>query len=380
MTANYEPPNLGSSFQQAHADRPGREIDGIPSIRALRLVNGLESAVRRSVGGISRWRRRRTLIRKLQALSDHYLTDIGLDRSQIVSTVEEIYRDRRSAGMNQNTQSEYYIGVILLVISAITYSTAGLFTKGVEAGSWDVIFWRGFFAGAFTTVWTIKRGAFRQNFFGMGYSGWAVGVVGALGTAAFIPAFKLTTIANVSLIYAVSPLIAALLAWSVMGERVSSRTMAGSVCALLGVAIIVSGSIGQIRLNGDLLALGMTAAMASIMVIYRKYPNTPGAGSAVLQSVLLLPFAAMLGNPFDVERPEVYILAAFGLLFAIASVTLAEGAKRVPSGQTALLSSLETPLAPVFAFILFTEVPNIATFLGGSAVLFSVLFSIRNDT
>jgi hypothetical protein len=42
--------------------------------------------------------------------------------------------------MNQNTQSEYYIGVILLVISAITYSTAGLFTKGVEAGSWDVIF------------------------------------------------------------------------------------------------------------------------------------------------------------------------------------------------------------------------------------------------
>ena len=145
--------------------------------------------------------------------------------------------------MKQNTQSEYYIGVILLVISAITYSTAGLFTKGVEAGSWDVIFWRGFFAAAFTTLWTIKRGALRLNFFRMGYSGWAVGVVGALGTAAFIPAFKLTTIANVSLIYAVSPLIAALLAWLVMGEKVSSRTIAGSVGALLGVAIIVSGSL-----------------------------------------------------------------------------------------------------------------------------------------
>ena len=51
--------------------------------------------------------------------------------------------------MNQNTQSEYYIGVILVVIAAITYSTAGLFTKGVEAGSWDVIFWRGFFCRCF---------------------------------------------------------------------------------------------------------------------------------------------------------------------------------------------------------------------------------------
>jgi len=280
--------------------------------------------------------------------------------------------------MNQNTKSEYSIGVILIVIAAVTYSTAGLFTKGVEAGAWDVIFWRGFFAAAFTTVWTITRRTLRQNFIAMGYSGLAVGVVGALGTAAFIPAFKLTTIANVSLIYAVSPLIAALLAWFVIGEKVTSRTMLGCVCALLGVAIIVSGSIGQISFNGDLLALWMTTAMASIMVIYRKYPDTPGAGPAVLQSVLLLPIAAILGNPFAVEPTEIYVLAAFGLLFGIASVTLAEGAKRVPSGQTALLSSLETPLALVFAFLLFTEIPTIATFLGGSVVLFAVLFSIRN--
>jgi len=220
----------------------------------------------------------------------------------------------------------------------------------------------------------------RRNFFGIGYSGWAVAVVGASGTAAFIPAFKLTTIANVSLIYAVSPLIAALLAWFVIGERISARTLAGCVCALLGVAVIVSGSLGQISLNGDLLALWMTTAMASIMVIYRKYPHTPGAGPAVLQSALLLPFAAMFGNPFGVQTKEIYILAAFGLLFAIASVTLAEGAKRVPSGQTALLSALETPLAPIFAFLLFIEIPNNATFLGGSVVLFAVLFSIRKDT
>ena len=282
--------------------------------------------------------------------------------------------------MNQNPQSEYYLGAFLIVISAITFSSAGLFTKGVEAGAWEVIFWRGFFAAAFTTVWTIKRGSVRQNFFGMGYSGLTIAVIGALGTAAFIQSFKLTSIANVSLIYAVSPLIAALLAWFVIGEKVSVRTMAGCVGALLGVAIIVSGSLGQTSLYGDLLALFMTTVMASIMVIYRKYPDTPGAGPAVLSSILLLPFAVIFGNPFDIEPSEIYVLSAFGLLFAIASVTLAEGAKRVPSGQTALLSTLETPLAPVFAFLLFTEIPNIATFLGGSVVLIAVLFSIRSVT
>ena len=94
MSACYEPCNLGSSFQQDHVGRRGRQIDGqidgIPGIGALRLVNGLKSAVRRSVGVISRWRQGRRAARELQALSDHYLTDIGLDRSQIVPRVEKM--------------------------------------------------------------------------------------------------------------------------------------------------------------------------------------------------------------------------------------------------------------------------------------------------
>lgn len=276
-------------------------------------------------------------------------------------------------------RTEYSIGVILLIVAAVTYSTAGIFTKGVVAGAWAVIFWRGLFAAAFTTGWTISKGTFRHNFFQMGKSGWIVSVIGAIGTAAFIPAFKLTSIANVSLIYAVAPLIAAVLAWLVIGERITRRTLIGSLCALVGVAIIVSGSIGKVNLTGDALALVMTVAMATIMVIYRKFPATPGAGPSVMQSLFLLPPSFVFGAPFQTAPSEIAILAAFGLLFAIASVTLAEGAKRVPSGQTALLSALETPLAPLLAFVVFAELPSKATFLGGIVVLMAVLLSLKSD-
>lgn len=282
--------------------------------------------------------------------------------------------------MTPKIRSEYSIGVLLLVASAVSYSTAGIFTKGVVAGAWAVIFWRGLFAALFTTGWTISQGTFRHNFFNMGYSGWAVCVVGAIGTAAFIPAFKLTSIANVSLIYAISPLIAAVLAWLAIGERITVRVLIGSLCALGGVGIIVSGSIGTMSLRGDALALVMTAAMATIMVIYRKYPDTPGAGPSVLQSLFLLPPAFIFGAPLRTAPFEICVLAAFGLLFAIASVTLAEGAKRVPSGQTALLSALETPLAPILAFAVFAEVPSMATLIGGSVVLIAVLISIKNES
>lgn len=280
--------------------------------------------------------------------------------------------------MTSKTRSAYSIGVLLLLAAAVTYSTAGLFTKAVEAGAWAVIFWRGLFAAGFTIAWTISRRSVRSDFLKMGYSGWSVGIVGALGTAAFIPAFKLTSIANVSLIYAIAPMIAAVLAWFAIGERVTVRTMLGSLSALLGVGVIVSGSVGQTSLHGDLLALVMTVAMAAIMVIYRRYPDTPSAGPAVLQSLFLLPPSFSLGSPFQVAPQEIVLLAAFGLLFAIASVTLAEGAKRVPVGQAALLSALETPLAPVLALMVFAEVPGAATILGGALVLIAVLITIRD--
>ncbi|MEM8860297.1 MAG: DMT family transporter [Chloroflexota bacterium] len=279
--------------------------------------------------------------------------------------------------MELGTKSDSNIGVFLVVISAVTFSSAGLFTKGVEAGAWEVIFWRGFFSAVFTTLWIVREGTFNENFFDIGKSGIVVAILGASGTAAFITSFKLTSIANVSLIYAASPLIAVLLAWLAIGERARPRTWLGCLGALVGVGLIVYGSLGQLNLNGDLLALWMSTVMASIMVIYRKFPETPAAGPAVYASVLLLPVALMLGQPLAVEPIEILILAIFGLLFAIASVTLAEGAKRIPSGQTALLSSLETPLALMFAFLLFSEVPNIQTTLGGLLVMIAVFASIK---
>ena len=61
--------------------------------------------------------------------------------------------------------------------------------------------------------------------------------------------------------------------------------------------------------------------------------------------------------------------------FSIASVTLAEGARRLPAAETALLSALETPLAPVWAFLFFTDVPPFLTLVGGGIIFVAVLYS-----
>lgn len=269
--------------------------------------------------------------------------------------------------------SSHRAGVILVTVSAIVFSSAGIFTKAVDSGAWEIIFWRGVFAAGFTIAYIMWRGSFRQDFVLMGRSGWVIAIVGASGTAAFIPAFKLTTMANVMLIYAAAPLIAAILAWFWIKERMTLRVMLGCLGAIIGVAIIVQGSFGAINLQGDLLALWMTIVMAILMVIYRRYPETPAAGPAALSSLVLLPVAIFYSDPFSIPLYDFFVMAAFGLIFAIASVTLAEGMKRIPAGETALLSALETPLAPLFGWMFFAEIPASTTFLGGIVILFAVL-------
>ncbi len=273
----------------------------------------------------------------------------------------------------KRADNTHLTGVVLIVVSAIVFSTAGIFTKGVEAGAWEIIFWRGIFAAGFTFVYVIWRGTFRREFMAMGKSGLSVALVGASGIAAFIPALKLTTMANVALIYASAPLLAAVLAWLWIGERLSGKLVAGCVATFIGVAVIFQGSAGSINLQGDLLALWMTCALAIMMAIYRRYPDTPAAGPAALSSLVLLPPGLVLGIPFSVLWQEVAILIVFGLVFAIASVTLAEGAKRIPAGETALLSVLETPLAPLFGWLFFAEIPPAATFIGGALILAAVI-------
>ena len=269
-------------------------------------------------------------------------------------------------------KSPHLLGVLLVLVSAGIFSSAGLFVKSVGSEAWVIIFWRGLFAVLFTTAYVLYRGTARKEFTQMGKSGVAVAIVGAVGTIAFIFAFKYTSIANVSLIYAASPFIAAVIMWFWMSEKPTLIILLASLAAFAGVFIIVLGSVGNINLKGDLMALWMTIAMSALLCIYRRFPETPAAGPAVLMSLLLVLIAGFFADPFQAPLDDIVIMAGFGFVFAIASVTLAEGARRLPAAETALLSALETPLAPLWAWLMFSEIPAVLTLVGGVIVLLAV--------
>ena len=264
-------------------------------------------------------------------------------------------------------------GIALMLGSALLFSTAGIFTKGVAATAWQVIFWRAIFSAVLTfgTIAARQRWAFEVN--AMGKRGLLAAIIGATGTAAFLSAFKLTSVANVALIYSTTPLMAALLAWLALQERPALPVLGGAIIGVVGIGIIMGGSLGQVSLGGDLLALVMSVALALLFVLYRAWPQTPSAGPTALSSVLLVPLAWTMTDPLAVPLGEVAILAGFGLVFALASVMMFEGAKYLPSGQTGLLSTSETPFAILLAWLVLAELPGMATAAGGALVVVGVL-------
>lgn len=204
---------------------------------------------------------------------------------------------------------------------------------------------------------------------------WLVVAVMALGATAFVTSFKHTTIANVALIYASAPFLAAALAWIALREAPGLQVVLASMLALTGVGIIVTGSFGGGDLLGVVLALCMTAMVAASIVAYRIWPRLPAIMPTCLSSLLLLTPALLFGAPLSSGLSGILLSLCFGLVFAFACVTLIEGARRLPAAETALISAIETPLAPIWALMLFGERPAVATLLGGGVILLAVFAS-----
>lgn len=270
--------------------------------------------------------------------------------------------------------AKYRLGLILVTTSAIAWSTAGLFTRIVALDSATMLAWRGIFGalGMLLVILVMDRKNTLSGFRKLGWPGWLYAALGALGMIFFITSFRYTTVAHVAVIYATAPFIAAALGWAVSRERPGGSAIAASFAALMGVAVMVGLGI-EGGLGGALLAFGMTICMALLMVIARHYREIPVMPAACLSALLSALVCWPIGDPLAVSNYELLVLAAFGLVnSAIGLALFTLGARLLPAIETALIGSLDAPLAPLWVWLVFNETPSASTMLGGAIVFVAV--------
>jgi len=272
--------------------------------------------------------------------------------------------------------NEYRRGVILVMAAAVAWSLAGYFTRLIPLDAWTILFWRGLFGGLFIGLYVLKRHGARTLAVtrAMGWPGLAVTCLSALGMTTFIPALKLTSVADVAIVFATCPFLAAALAWVWLRERVLSSTLAASLLAFLGVAVTVAGSRGPSSRLGDLLSLVMTLAIAAMMVAMRRFRAVPMLPTACLANLLGTLVALPLAEPLAAGPRDLALLALFGFIQMSFGLTLFTiGSRLIPAAETALISALETPLAPLWVWLAFGEVVPPEGLAGGALVMIAVI-------
>ncbi|UDF31048.1 UNVERIFIED_ORG: DMT family transporter [Roseateles sp. XES5] len=270
-------------------------------------------------------------------------------------------------------------GATLVLGSAVVWSFGGTLARflAIEDG-WTVVFWRSIFAALFLLGFMLFRDGPRgtlQLFKGMGLAGVAVGVCFATASTSFILALAYTTVANVVLIQAGVPLIAALMAWLLFRERVAVHTWIAIAAVIAGVAIMVSESLGgRVSPMGDALAILIAFAFATATIITRRFAHVRMTPAVFLGTVIAAVTAASQASGFAVTAQELGILVVFGALnFGLGLALFVTGARLVPSPLAALLGTAETVLAPLWVAVIHGEIPGIPTVIGGIVVLVALL-------
>jgi drug/metabolite transporter (DMT)-like permease len=279
------------------------------------------------------------------------------------------------------TKREQNLGILLVTASTVAWSTTGLFTRLIGLDSATMLVWRGIVGaiGLLVVLAILEGPKGFASFRHLGRAGWSYAVVSAIGMLCFITSLQYTSVAHVAIIYAVVPFLASALSWLLLHEPPSRDALAASAVALVG-AIIMIGLGKDGGLVGDALALGMTLAMAYMMVIARRNPGIPtlpaAALSALFSALASLPFATSLAVTTD----QAFLLIAFGLVNSALGLALfLMGSARIPPIQTALIGALDAPLAPLWVWIVFADTPSLPTLVGAVVVLAAVLWHISRQ-
>ena len=266
-------------------------------------------------------------------------------------------------------------GILLIALSAVAYSSAGFFTRLISLDPWTILFWRGVSGGIFILAVIVlqERGNTVKAIRAIGWPGVVAALCSTFATFLFINALRRTSVADVVIIFAAAPFMTAGLGWLWYRMRESWATLLASFVALLGIIVMMGGAVHDGRLFGDLLALGMALCMSVMMLIVRRHSDTPMVPAACLSAFLCPLLVWPVAVPLHVDAMNALWLLLFGTMqFGLGLVFLTLGGRLISATEAALINTLETPLAVVWVWVAFAEVPTLASAAGGIIVMAAV--------
>jgi drug/metabolite transporter (DMT)-like permease len=198
------------------------------------------------------------------------------------------------------------------------------------------------------------------------------GLLGFGGLAGYYLAVVRLPIADATTLWNITPLLTAMFAWWMLGERVGASAAVAIACGIAGVLLIVHPSGSGLDPLGVAFALGAATCSSLAYVTVRQLSRTEHPLVIVFYFPLIATPLALpwLIVSFVMPQPiDWLLLIAIGITTQVGQVFLTKGLAVERAGRATTVGYLQVAFAMMWQLLVFGDVPTPWTLAGASLIL-----------
>ncbi len=278
-------------------------------------------------------------------------------------------------------------GIIVLLISALSFSFAGVFIRFI---SQDVgTFYQLTVRTLLMTAGFVAIGLFSKSLTKTAKKDIPLiifrGVLVVLDFAVFIYAVSHLALGlSLFIFYAGSLLSNYLYGYFILKEKLNKIKMISLVLAAIGLVVLYAGDFGTIQVLGAFAALVSGLSFGTSSCASKNLSDKYSIAQVnlyayliafILSAVLLL----MSGETIVITVPVStwYALIGFSAIFVVAFYGTVYGYKYVQAQYASLILLSEIVFALIVGFLFYREIPTVAQYIGGALILVGLAIAAK---
>ena len=274
--------------------------------------------------------------------------------------------------MNKNL-----LGILLMTLGMFSLSVNDIIYKNLTINFpvWEAVFFRAF-SGSIISLFLVYHSGLGSiktkkpvRHFVRAFS--AVGCV-----VLYIFGIKYLLLSENIAIAHSAPIIAALLAVPILGEKIGIHRILAIIIGFIGVLIIIKPGTDLFQLK-SLLPIGSALFMASVYLTTRSLMNTETSTSIVFYYSFALLITSLFFFPSDFVIPDTFNLVlalSLGIMGSIGHFFMSQAARHADVAVTSPFEYSSFLFVGIMGYLFFYEIPSQSVLLGGGLIILSSVY------
>lgn len=266
-------------------------------------------------------------------------------------------------------------GYLITFLGVMWLSPDALVLRLIDADAFTIIAFRGSLSVVTLGVFLLWRDG-SAILTKLTRGGWRLLVVACMygiNSATFVSAIEHSSVADVLVILAATPLVAATLGWLLIGEHPDRRTSVAIALGALGVLISAIGGVSGGGGYGMMFAVSTTVMLAAQFTALRLWPQVDNVAAVLIGSIFMGILGWTFGEPLSLSGAPLMWAIFLGLfLTPIAFTLVTVGPRYITSAEVSLMMLLETAFGPLWVWLALGEAPAKTALIGGAIIVLAV--------